>query len=201
MPKCIIEMIIPLITAIILTLVGFNIRRNKKDTYYLKLSQFNPGIAVLFSLATLIPAWPKEGKYIFLLFLGFIFFLTIDSLVICIKIKHGVLIIKKSILTHSLYVDIKNIVSIQPVFNFATENLCYKIVMFDNNYFLIESGIEDIDTFFRRLKKTNNEIVFSEQKHTRSAIHIIDLIIKIIIPISFYTVGGKYLLNHILFNK
>jgi hypothetical protein len=197
MQKYVNEIAIPLIIAIGLTIIGLNIRRNRTDVFYLEFSQFNLGISIFISLIVLLPLWTNKGKYIFLLFLTFLLFLIINSSIINYKIEYNILIVKKNIFQCNSY-DIKEIVSINTGVNLITESPCYKVIMADNRFFLIEKNIENIELFFLRLKEINNEIIFPCLESKKTIYNLLDLLIlRIIIPIAFYIIGFKFIITGI----
>ena len=192
------EILIPLVIAAILTAIGFNIRRNRIDTFYLEFSQCNLPVSIFISLIFLLIKQPNKVKYILILFLGYMLFLIVNALTAYYKIECDTLVIRKNILTHKSYINIKEIAGIAPDINLLAESLCYKIIMADNNFYLIERYIEDAGLFFSKMKEINNEIMLADLEFKKPGFHILSSITRIILPMLFYTNGFRFLIRNIL---
>lgn len=190
------QIIIPFVIAIILVIVGFNIKRNRGDFFYLEFSQFNLGISVFVSLAVLLFGTAR-GKHVLIIVLGFILFMFINSLFTSYRIESDTLIVKKNILTDNLYIDIKQIESIDSTVDLLTESLSYKITLADSKSFLIERDIEDINSFFSSIKGVNDKIILPNLVPENKFL-VLNSIRNILLPIIFYTIGFRYLIKNIL---
>jgi hypothetical protein len=192
------EIAIPFIMSIILTYIAFKIKRNRANVFYIEFSQLNLGISIFLSLVVLIPFWQNKGRLILIFLLGIILFSFFNSFFTYYKIESDQLIIKKNIFSRKIYININEIVSIDTSIDLPTDISSYKIVMNNNVSIQIQRDIENINNFFLKLKNINDTIILPKLELRDNLLKILDIIIRIIIPIVFYTAGIGYVMKKIL---
>lgn len=192
------EIAIPFIMSIILTYIAFKIKRNRANVFYIEFSQLNLGISIFLSLVVLIPFWQNKGRLILIFLLGIILFSFFNSFFTYYKIESDQLIIKKNIFSRKIYININEIVSIDTSIDLPTDISSYKIVMNNNVSIQIQRDIENINNFFLKLKNINDTIILPKLELRDNLLKILDIIIRIIIPIVFYTAGIRYVMKKIL---